>query len=158
MIIEISKNTGVVAVGGALVAAYYLLKNGRKWFKRVDDYRNEVLDGRNLDDDIQKASISNSSFTVEERCDAKKILVYQKQKIQNAMTRKAVDEAVSEFDRMVKNFTTGTDAERGAEILFLKEKIKEEQERQKEQNEIESERRNTEMLVSAIKSLNVSQY
>lgn len=71
------------------------------------EHKSEALAEKCVSDDIDKASISNEGFEVDDRVKAKKLLMYQLSLMEAARDIDEFDKQLSKLYDLIKSFTTG---------------------------------------------------
>lgn len=102
--------TGKTIIYTALTAAagyimYKVIKEEQKKDAEFKAYRDKVLEGRDLETDIQDASYRNEDFDPEDRAKAYEVLKDKERLIYSTKNIADFDKALTHFENLVKDFT-----------------------------------------------------
>lgn len=149
-----SKN---VAAGAAILTTISLTTAavifGIKQQKKVNDYKCSRMGDRLFEVEIGAATICNEAFSVENRAEAKAVLDEFYSKIRTASTCSAFDTALSTFDNVLTQFTTGTDETKNSWLSYYMTLRRERKEAELRRAEREAERERMRMMTESLKAL-----
>ena len=165
MTININWKT-VVMVAGAVAtvyAAYKLTKAAEKEEEALREHKEEVLNGRDTNEELNNATIKNEKFDSEDRAKAYDVLSRYERRVANAKSVREFDEALADFDEAIEDLTSDNLDEALACLLIYKDKQDKYDRAQKEKKDDARERRRNQiekdkalMIADAIKKFNVS--
>jgi hypothetical protein len=155
------KAVAMVAAGVATVAAaYWLAKKEEEQREKIKKHKEEKLDGRDLEQEMNEASVHNDKLESDERAAAYEVLEDKYLAVKNAYYTWDFDKALEDFDRAKGCITQEDDEAALAALLIYKDRLKRKRkaaetareiERDRERNKTELEKAST--IAKAIKSI-----
>ena len=120
MRIEINAGAVITAaiLGVCAWAVYKQAKAENAKQKKFKEIKTTVFESRNLDEEVDKATIANGALTVASRVKAKEVLKEDLREVENASTIEKFKDALAEFENDIRRFTTGNDEEVEANVLY----------------------------------------
>ena len=165
MTIKISWKTVVMIAGAAatVYAAYKLAKIMEEEAAETEKHKKEKLAGRDLDEEVNNATIKNERFDVQDRAKAYDVLSRYANRVEDATTIAEFDNALSEYEEVLEDISSDNIDEAMACLLIyadrqVKEdqKIKEKKDEDRERKRNQVERDKAMMIANAIKKINTT--
>lgn len=156
----------VVMVAGAIAtvyAAYKLAKAAEKEEEQLNAHKEEKLADRDINEELNNATIKNEKFDVADRAKAYEVLCRYAHRINDARSIKEFDEALCDYDEALADLSSDNLDEALACLLIYKDKQDKFDRAQKEKKDDERERKRNQiekdkalMIADAIKKFNTS--
>ena len=147
---DIAVGATVLTMVGLTAAAVIF---GVKQQKKVNEYKCSRIGDRLFETEIGAATICNNAFSVENRAEAKAILDEFYSKIRTANTCSAFDLALSTYNSVLEQFTTGTDETKNSWLSYYVARRRERREAERCRAEREAERERMRMMTESLKAL-----
>lgn len=148
-------NLGIIA--GLAYLCYKAYKVSNEETKKFKAHKDTKLAGRNLDKEIDEASIKNEHISdIEQRAYAKKILYTKKRAVITAGTIKEFDRALDIYDQFLNCMLSDPAEVAMAEILYEKTAMETRERERQFERQLASEKTQSREVASAIRSLSKS--
>lgn len=161
MTIKITWKAVAIAASAALTiaAAYYACKRDAEEREKIKKHKEEALEGRDLLQEINDASIRNEKLESDDRATAYKVLEEKKTAVDNAYYISDFDKALDDLDNAMNCLTQDSAEACLACLIVYKDRLEKRKDAEKYNRELERDRERNRMelekaatIAKAIKS------